>query len=101
MHRFTVQYAVPQDPAVFDRAYTEEHVPLVRDLPGLVGFSLCHPEPAGGEKTVHLVAQLDFPDAEVMQTALRSDAMAAAGKHAASLGVPMTMFSGEVVEIDL
>jgi len=101
MHRFTVQYAVPADPAAFDRAYTDEHVPLVRALPGLAGFSLCHPEPAGGDKTVYLVAQLDFANAEALQEALRSDAMAAAGRHAASLGVPMTMFSGEVVDVDL
>ncbi|MGN6252931.1 MAG: EthD family reductase [Marmoricola sp.] len=101
MHRFTVQYAVPQDPAAFDRAYTEEHVPLVRDLPGLAAFTLSHPEPAGGEKSVYLVAQLDFPDAAAMQEALRSDAMAAAGRHAASLGVPTTMFSGAVEDIAL
>lgn len=101
MHRFTVQYAVPEDPAAFDRAYTDEHVPLVRDLPGLAAFSLSHPRPAGGEQSVYLVAQLDFPDAETMQQALRSPEMAAAGEHAASLGVPTTMFSGEVVDVAL
>ncbi|MGN6781143.1 MAG: EthD family reductase [Marmoricola sp.] len=101
MHRFTVQYAVPQDPEAFDKAYREDHVPLVRDLPGLAAFTLSHPEPAGGEKSVYLVAQLDFPDAAAMQAALASEQMAAAGRHAASLGVPTTMFSGEVDQIAL
>jgi hypothetical protein len=50
----------------------------------------------GGEMVVYLVAQLDFDDAQAMKTALASPEMAAAAADAASLGVPMTMFSGEV-----
>lgn len=97
MHRITVQYAVPDDPATFDARYQDEHVPLALALPGLQDFTLSRPRPLGGRPAVHLVAQLDFADADAMETALRSDEMAAAGRHAASLGVPTTMFSGEVV----
>ncbi|MDT9594111.1 EthD family reductase [Nocardioides zeae] len=98
MHRITVQYAPPASEAEeeFERRYREEHVPLVHDLPGLVGFSLSWPQPLAGEKLVHLVAQLDFASAEDLGAALRSEQMAAAGRHAASLGVPATMFAGEV-----
>lgn len=96
MHRVTVQYAVPTDPADFDARYRAEHVPLVHALPGLAACTLSWPEPLAGEKVVHLVAQLDFATAEDLQTALRSPAMAEAGRHAASLGVPASMFVGEV-----
>lgn len=98
MHRVTIQYAVPDDPAAFDQRYFDHHVPLVAPIPGLRGFSWSKPRPLGGEQTVYLVAQLDFDDATDLRTALSSPEMQAAGKDAAQLGVPMTMFSGEVVE---
>jgi hypothetical protein len=50
----------------------------------------------GGEPKVYLVAQLDFADEAAMRTALSSAEMAAAGDDARSLGVRMTMFTGEV-----
>ena len=98
MHRVTIQYAVPADPPAFDERYFGRHVPLVATVPGLRSFSWSKPRPLGGEVSVYLVAQLDFVDADTMSAALSSPEMQAAGKDAARLGVPMTMFSGEVVE---
>jgi uncharacterized protein (TIGR02118 family) len=98
MHRITIQYDVPADPVAFDSYYFEKHLPLVEPLPGLRSFSWSKPQPLGGETKVYLVAQLDFDDADAIKRVLSSAEMAAAGKDAAGLGVPMTMFSGEVVE---
>ncbi|MGO4258124.1 EthD family reductase [Marmoricola sp. RAF53] len=98
MHRITIQYAMPENPADFDEHYFTRHVELVRPLPGLAGFSWSKPRPLGGEQTVYLVAQLDFESADDLKGALRSAEMAAAGEDAAGLGVATTMFSGEVVE---
>ena len=39
MHRVTVCYGKPSDPAAFDRHYATVHAPLVRLVPGLSGFS--------------------------------------------------------------
>jgi uncharacterized protein (TIGR02118 family) len=97
MHRVTIQYAVPADAASFDERYFGQHLPLVAPIPGLRGFSWSKPRPLGGDHSVYLVAQLDFDDAEALRAALASPEMQAAGKDAARLGVPMTMFSGEVV----
>jgi uncharacterized protein (TIGR02118 family) len=98
MHRVTIQYAVPQDPASFDERYFSEHVPLVGPIPGLRAFTWSKPRPLGGEQSVYLVAQLDFDDADSLRAALASPEMQAAGADAARLGVPMTMFTGAVVE---
>ena len=97
MHRVTIQYAVPTDTESFDERYFGHHLPLVAPIPGLRGFSWSKPRPLGGERSVYLVAQLDFDDAESMRTALSSPEMQAAGNDAAGLGVAMTMFTGEVV----
>ena len=96
MHRVTIQYAVPSDPASFDEHYFERHLPLLAPVPGLQGFSWSKPRPLGGAQQIYLVAELDFADEQAMKTALASPAMAAAGADARELGVPMTMFSGEV-----
>jgi len=97
MHRLTIQYAVPADPAAFDEHYVHRHVPLVQPLPGLQAFTWSWTRPLGGAQTVYLVAQLDFADADALTAALDSPEMAVAGRDAAGLGVPTTMFTGEVV----
>ena len=101
MHRVTIQYDVPQNPDAFDERYFEHHVPLVAPIPGLVSFTWSKPRPLGGEQTVYLVAQLDFDGADSLERALASSEMRAAGVDAARLGVPMTMFVGEVVQPSL
>jgi uncharacterized protein (TIGR02118 family) len=98
MHRITIQYAVPADPDAFDEHYFNTHLPLVGPVPGLQAFTWSKPRALGGEPSVYLVAQLDFADAEALRTALKSPEMAAAGRDAAGLGVPTTMFSGEVID---
>ena len=98
MHRVTIQYAVPEDPDAFDEQYFGHHLQLVAPVPGLRAFTWSNPQPLGGRPTVYLVAELDFDDAAALSTALASVEMQAAGADAARLGVPMTVFSGEVVQ---
>lgn len=98
MHRMTVQYARPDDVDAFERRYAEEHVPLVRRIPGLSGFRLSRPRAMSGEAP-YLVAELDFQDADAFKAALRSPEMAQTAAHAEGAGVAMTLFSGEVVDV--
>ena len=100
MHRVTVQYAAPADPDSFEQRYRDEHVPLARTLPGLRRFSLSRPRGMQGEAP-YLVAELWFDDADAVKAALKSPEMARTGEHAAGLGASMTIFSGEVSEVDL
>ena len=39
MLKVTVLYGQPQDPAAFDKYYSEKHTPLVLKMPGLKGFT--------------------------------------------------------------
>ena len=96
MHRLTVHYGVPEDPAEFDRRYVEEHVPMVEPMEAVQSFTWSKLRPLGGEQAVYMVAELDFADAESMKATLQSPAMAEAGQHAQSLGASVTMYTGEV-----
>ncbi|GAA3973194.1 hypothetical protein GCM10023085_64570 [Actinomadura viridis] len=99
MHRLTVQYFSPADPAAFDERYQSVHVPLVRALPGIRSFTLSRPRPLGGDGP-YLVAELWFEDAGALTTALGSPEMKAAAEDAATYDVASTvMFSGEVTEV--
>lgn len=99
MHRVTVQYAAPADSAAFDQRYREEHVPIASKLPGLRRFALSHPRAMQGDAP-YLVAELWFDDADAMKAALKSPEMGETGAHAATLGADMTVFTGEVEELD-
>ncbi|MEU9016203.1 EthD family reductase [Actinomadura sp. NPDC048394] len=98
MHRLTVQYFSPADPAAFDERYESVHVPLVHALPGLKSFTLTRPQ-ALGAGAPYLVAELWFEDGDALAAALGSPEMAAAAEDAAKYEVASTtMFSGEVHE---
>jgi uncharacterized protein (TIGR02118 family) len=101
MHRLTIQYAAPADPTAFEQRYAAEHVALVRGIPGLRRFLLSHPRAmgaAGAGPAPYLLAELWFDDAPALKAALRSPEMAETGAHAEALGVPMTMFAGDIEE---
>ncbi|MEW2359448.1 EthD family reductase [Spirillospora sp. NPDC029432] len=99
MHRLTVQYFSPADPAKFDERYESVHVPLVRALPGIRSFTLTRPQALGGDGP-YLVAELWFEDADALNAALGSPEMKAAGEDAATYDVASrVMFSGEVHEV--
>jgi uncharacterized protein (TIGR02118 family) len=80
MYRVTVCYGQPTDPAAFDAHYADVHVPLVRQVPGLSGFtgsrcsSLDRSEPA-----YYFVACLEFATEEDYRTGLSSPEMGKAG----------------------
>lgn len=98
MHRLTIAYETPADPEAFDRQYVEQHIPLCRPLPGLLGASFSKPSAMGPGSAPYLVAQLDFADADAFRTAMRSPEMAAVAKDAETLPAARTMFTGEVTD---
>ena len=99
MHRITIQYGAPADPAAFDKHYQEVHVPLAGRIPGLRRYTVSRPRGLGGPAP-YLVAELWFDDADALKAALRSPEMAAAGADAQGLDVAsMATFTGAVEDV--
>ena len=99
MHRITIQYGEPADPAAFDKHYQETHAPLASRLPGLRRYTVSRPRGLGAAAP-YLVAELWFEDGDALKAALRSPEMAAAAADAQGLEVAsMVMFTGAVEDV--
>ena len=68
--RLTVLYDQPADPAAFDKYYSEVHIPLAKQLPGLLRYTVSR---GLRDKQYYLVAELDFESMEAMRAALGSE----------------------------
>jgi uncharacterized protein (TIGR02118 family) len=85
MYRITVCYGQPTDPAAFDSHYAQVHAPLVRQVPGLSGYtggrcaSLDRSEPA-----YYYLAFLDFATEADYRAGLSSPEMGKAGADVAT-----------------
>jgi uncharacterized protein (TIGR02118 family) len=74
MVRLLVLYDTPENPEAFDRHYNEIHIPLVRQLPGLLRYTVSRNISATrGGKELYLVAELDWENLEAMQAAMTSE----------------------------
>lgn len=74
MVRFLVLYETPEDPAAFDKHYDEVHIPLVKQLPGLLRCTVSRNLAALDDRAkYHLVAELDWENMESMQAAFASE----------------------------
>ncbi|MGY1772573.1 EthD family reductase [Blastococcus sp. SYSU D00813] len=99
-HRLLVQYGRPTDPAAFDRYYRDVHVPLAREIPGVLRLEIGRAQALGDDAAPYLVAALDFESAEAFAAGLESpQGSAAAGDLAnfATGGATMSHFDVEDV----
>lgn len=74
--RNIVVWSATDDPAFMER-YLEEHAPLVRALPGLVELTVSPLR----SRTHSVLAELWFPDLDVLKSAFKSPAGAALISH--------------------
>jgi uncharacterized protein (TIGR02118 family) len=95
MYRLTVVYDEPADREAFDRRYTEEHVPLVKAVPGLASFQISHPR--GG--TPYLVAELFWTSEDAYRASAATPEMAEIRTHAEGCGTTFTVYTGHVAEV--
>jgi uncharacterized protein (TIGR02118 family) len=73
MVRFLVLYDTPDDPAAFDKHYNEIHIPLAKQLPGLLRYTVSRNCTPVRGKQYYLVAELDWESTEAMQAAFASE----------------------------
>jgi uncharacterized protein (TIGR02118 family) len=101
MVRLLVLYNTPEDPQAFDRYYSEIHIPLAKQLPGLLRYTVSRNLAAlGGDARYYLTAELDWESLEAMQAALASPIgaeTAADVSKFASGGSSLMMY--EVIEV--
>jgi uncharacterized protein (TIGR02118 family) len=95
-------YKPPADPAAFDKYYFSTHAPLAKTLPGLQSYTVGKPlaAPSGPPPPYYMVARLEFPSIDALNSALGSPqgkATAADLKNFASAGVDILTFGNVVV----
>lgn len=100
MKKMLALYRAPEDIDGFLKHYREVHVPLVRQLPGLVDVTITRvTKTLVGEPGTFLLAEMSFTDDDALKTALRSPENAACGKDAMALaGDLVTVMTAETVE---
>lgn len=99
MVKLIALYKKPTDPAAFDRAYFETHIPLVQKIPNLRRVEISGVTGAPrGEPELYLITEMYFDDKAAMDTAMASAENAAAGKNLVSFarGLVTFVFAEEV-----
>jgi uncharacterized protein (TIGR02118 family) len=72
--------------AAFERAYAEQHLPLVAETPGLRALRVRRvTQGLGEESDLMLVTDMEFEDRAALDSGLASDAMRAAGRNLRSI----------------
>jgi uncharacterized protein (TIGR02118 family) len=103
MHRLTVLYGHPNDPAEFDRYYQEVHIPIARKMKGLKGWMIgkCQSAVSGEPPPYYMIVGLyadTRADLEAILASPEGQATIADVPRFATGGSTM-MFDDEVVLI--
>lgn len=100
MVKLIALYKQPENKESFNEKYYNEHIPLTNKVPGLekAEISEIYGTP-GGDSQYYLVAELYFKDKDILDTAMRSPEMKAAGKNLMSFAGPLvSMMFGQIIE---
>ena len=100
--KLIVIYPSPRDVGTFERAYTQEHAPMVtpQAFRGISKFvaSRVVATPDGSPAPFHRVAELHFPSLEALQSAAASPSAQKVVAHAVSIstgGLPIVLIAEE------
>ena len=102
MAQVVVMYKTPKDAAVFDKHYSEIHIPLAKKIPGLRKYEVSK-GPVGtpaGPSGFHLIATLHFDDVAAVKAGFGSPEGKAAGADVAKFatgGADMIIFDTKEV----
>ncbi len=102
--KIIVMYPAPQDVGEFERAYRQEHAPMVtpQTFQGITKFvaSKILGTPDGSAPPFYRIAELHFPSMEILQSAAASSSGQEAVAHAVSIssgGKPIFLVGEEEV----
>ena len=85
-HKLVILFKQPENPALFERRWSEEFVPLTEKLPALQKVVVAHTHggPAG-PVDIYLIHELHFADLATLKASMTSAAGVAAGRCLVSL----------------
>ncbi|MEX1248003.1 MAG: EthD family reductase [Anaerolineales bacterium] len=81
MPKLIALYKQPADPAAFDKAYFETHLPLIQKVPGLQRTHITRFTRSLIGDSYYLMAEMYFPDNDALKAGMKSPQMAAAGEN--------------------
>jgi uncharacterized protein (TIGR02118 family) len=91
-------YKHPENPEAFEKRYFEEHVPLVRKMPGL--RSLTVSKSRGKDAPYYLMAEMVFDSVDEMRAALRTPEAAATVEDVMEFAADLvTIMQVEMVDV--
>jgi uncharacterized protein (TIGR02118 family) len=98
--KLMVLYTQPDDPSAFDRHYFETHLPLVRQIPGLLRAETGRfvGAPDGGAQSYYRAAELYFPDQAAMDEGFASGPGKATAADYQQLAPPGSRMFVEVLD---
>jgi uncharacterized protein (TIGR02118 family) len=81
MPKLVALYKQAPDPAAFDKAYFETHLPLIDLVPGLQSKQVTRFTRGLVGEGYYLMAEMYFADEAALKAAMKSPEMAAAGEN--------------------
>jgi uncharacterized protein (TIGR02118 family) len=89
-------YKTPPDPAAFDKAYFETHIPLIQKVPGLRKTQITRFTRTVMGDGLYMMAEMTFDDLDSLKAGMKSPEMAAAGDNLNSFAAGLvTLLFGE------
>jgi len=81
MSKLIALYQQPADPARFDQAYFNTHLPLIAKVPGLRSTVITRFNRTLQGNGFYLMAEMTFDDRDALKAAMKSAEMTAAGTN--------------------
>jgi uncharacterized protein (TIGR02118 family) len=96
MSKLIALYRQPADPASFDQAYFNTHLPLIATVPGLKRTVITRFTRALQGDGFYMMAEMQFEDKDALKAGMRSPEMAAAAENLNTFaGGLITLLLGE------
>mgnify|MGYP006354540809 CR=1 FL=1 len=100
MARFVVMYDTPSDVDAFEHHYTEVHIPLAKQYPGLRRYTRSHEPAAVIGEPCYMVVMLDWDDMAALEAALESEIGQRTAEEAAANLARYATFRGMILQLD-
>ena len=98
--KIIVLFGKPADPKLFDKQYWEDHIPMAKQMPGLLKYSVHKVlAPPKGEPAFYQIVELEFDNMQSLKNATASQAGRDSSRHGTQIATGgMTILFAETKE---